>query len=62
MAPCQRYTFDECMEVHGMDYTTEEQRYDADLLCGVKGDPRVETISAASAAIVIYLIGTYVNV
>lgn len=50
------------MEVHGMDYTTEEQRYDADLLCGVKGDPRVETISAASAAIVIYLIGTYVNV
>ena len=51
MAPCERYTLEECVNITGIDGN------DAALLCGEKNRVPAEYVSTATVAIVIYLIG-----
>lgn len=50
MAPCERYTLEECVNITGIDGN------DAALLCGEKNRVPAEYVSTATVAIVIYLI------
>ena len=63
--PCKKYTFDQCVELHGFDYGSDinstEYKYDADLLCGEKKQKVVEYISFATFAIVVYVLGKFHN-
>jgi hypothetical protein len=56
MAPCLRYTFEECLERAGI---TDPTSPDAILLCSPKQDFFIETISSATIAIVIYLFSKF---
>jgi hypothetical protein len=55
MAPCLRYTFEECLERAGI---TDPNSADAELLCTPK-DFFPEKISAATIAIIIYLFSKF---
>ena len=63
MAPCERFTYNECIRIYGLDIPIDgnktEALIDAALLCGEtnRDIADLETISAATVAIVIYLIG-----
>jgi len=54
MAPCERYTFEECVEQLAMLNATTDQ--DANVLCVEKNDIWISTISSATVAIIIYLL------
>lgn len=58
---CQKYSFEECIKIHGLDSgrNVTEDEIDAELLCGVKSQLVVELVSAAAVAIVAYIISTY---
>jgi hypothetical protein len=63
MAPCLRYTFDECLNNLGIDGDGDGDgdpmnSSDAELLCKEK-DLFAEYISAATIAIIIYLFSKY---
>ena len=57
--PCERYNFDECVQLHGLDNfgtNDTDAKFDKKLLCVPKDAKVVEIISFASFAIVAYVI------
>jgi hypothetical protein len=56
MAPCLRYTFEECLDRAGI---TDPNSPDAILLCSPKQVLFIEIISAATIAIIIYLFSKF---
>lgn len=65
MAPCDRWTFEQCVQLHGLNsgINATADAIDAELLCRPKVPLAFEIISAASAATVIYLItNVYIHV
>ena len=57
MAPCERVTFEECLDKLALLNATTAQ--DANVLCVDKHDIWISTISSATVAIIIYLLSTF---
>eukprot|EP00531_Pseudo-nitzschia_arenysensis_P009639 CAMPEP_0116119378 /NCGR_PEP_ID=MMETSP0329-20121206/2606_1 /TAXON_ID=697910 /ORGANISM="Pseudo-nitzschia arenysensis, Strain B593" /LENGTH=715 /DNA_ID=CAMNT_0003613069 /DNA_START=48 /DNA_END=2195 /DNA_ORIENTATION=- len=61
LGSCQKYSFEECVKIHGLDSgrNVTEDEIDAELLCGVKSQLVVELVSAGAVAIVAYIITNF---